>query len=98
MRNPYYRFDLARRAFLERDYDAAISNLEFAIRKKEWEDSFYFLLGLSYLQKGDEKRARKWLEQGGGSRGERCAEAQLPEQDRPVVVGGIKTVRTVKLR
>lgn len=60
-RNPYYRYHLARQAFLERDYDAAISNLEFAIRLKEWEDSFYFLLGLSYLQKGDEQRARKWL-------------------------------------
>jgi len=59
--NPYYRYYLARQAFLIRDYDTAISNLEDAIHRKEWEDSFYFLLGLSYLQKGDEKQARKWL-------------------------------------
>ncbi|MDP6674711.1 MAG: tetratricopeptide repeat protein, partial [Gammaproteobacteria bacterium] len=62
MRNPYYRFDLAKQAFLQRDYDTAISNLEFAIRRKELEDSFHFLLGLSYLQKGDEKKARKLLQ------------------------------------
>ena len=59
--NPYYRFGLARQAFLKRDYDTAISNLKYAIRHKEFEDSFYFLLGLSYLQKGDEKQARRWL-------------------------------------
>ena len=60
-RNPYYRFNVAQQAFLSRDYDTAISNLKFAIRQKEFEDSFYFLLGLSYLQKSDEKQARKWL-------------------------------------
>ncbi len=32
------------------------------MRKKEWEDSFYFLMGLSYLQLGDEQAARRWLE------------------------------------
>jgi Flp pilus assembly protein TadD len=61
-RNPYYRYALARQAFLERDYDASIEHLEFAVSKKRWEDSFYFLMGLSYLQLGDEDEARKWLE------------------------------------
>ncbi len=60
-RNPYYRFSLAREAYLKRDYDTAISNLKFAIRQREFEDSFYFLLGLSYLHKGDERLARKWM-------------------------------------
>jgi Flp pilus assembly protein TadD len=32
------------------------------VRKAKHEDSFYFLLGLSYLQLGDEAAARKWLE------------------------------------
>ena len=40
----------------------AIDHLEFAVRKKKWEDSFYFLMGLSYLQLGDEAEARRWLE------------------------------------
>lgn len=61
-RNPYYRYNLARQAFLDRDYAAAIGHLEYAVRKKQWEDSFYFLMGLSYLQLGDERQARRWLE------------------------------------
>lgn len=61
-RNPYYQYELARQAFLERDYEQAIEYLEKAVRKKQWEDSFYFLMGLSYLQLGDERQARRWLE------------------------------------
>jgi len=42
----------ARGAFLSEDYDTAISPLKFPIRKNKNEDQFYFLLGMSYLQKG----------------------------------------------
>jgi Flp pilus assembly protein TadD len=59
--NPYYRYQLAREAFLAQDYDAAISHLKFAIRKRDQEDQFHFLLGLSYLQKGNEGAARRSL-------------------------------------
>jgi Flp pilus assembly protein TadD len=61
MRNPYYRYQLARVAFLNEEYDDAIDHLKYAIRKKEHEDSFYFLLGLSYLQTGNQKKAQRWL-------------------------------------
>lgn len=60
-RNPYYRFQLAREAFLAQDYDAAISQLKSAIHMKKNEDQFYYLLGLSHLKKGDEEAARRWL-------------------------------------
>jgi Flp pilus assembly protein TadD len=60
-RNPYYRFQLAREAFLARDYDAAIGHLKYAVGRKKNEDQFCFLLGLSYLKKGDEGAARRWL-------------------------------------
>jgi Flp pilus assembly protein TadD len=60
-RNPYYRFQLAREAFDKEDYDAAIGFLNDAIRKKRNEDQFYFLLGMSYLKKGDPRAARRWL-------------------------------------
>ena len=60
-RNPYYQYHLARQAFQERKYEEAIDYLQRAIRQKEWEDSFYFLLGLSYLQIGEEEKARRWL-------------------------------------
>jgi len=59
--NPYYRFQLARDAFLAQDYDGAISHLKYAVRKKKNEDQFCFLLGLSYMKKGDEQAARSWL-------------------------------------
>lgn len=61
MRNPYYRYDLATDAFMERDYDTAIAHLKQATRRERKEDEFYFLLGLSYLMKGEEKDARKWM-------------------------------------
>jgi Flp pilus assembly protein TadD len=60
-RNPYYRYHLAREAFLAEDFDAAIGHLNDALRKKKTEDQFYFLLGLSYMKKGDEQEARRWL-------------------------------------
>lgn len=60
--NPYYRYELARRAFLAQDYNEAVSHLKYAIRKRPKEDEFCFLLGLTYLRKGDESAARHWLD------------------------------------
>lgn len=62
MRNPYYRYHLAREAFLVKDYDSAIGHLKYSVKKKKNEDTFYFLMGLSYLQKSNESAARRWLE------------------------------------
>jgi Flp pilus assembly protein TadD len=59
--NPYYRYQRARDAYAAGDYGAAISHLKYAIRKQKNEDQFYFLLGMCYLQKGDERAARRWL-------------------------------------
>ncbi len=60
-RNPYYRLELARGAFEAEDYDAAIGHLKYAVRRKKNEDQLYFLLGMSYMKKGDNKAARRWL-------------------------------------
>jgi Flp pilus assembly protein TadD len=59
--NPYYRYQRARDAYAAEDYGTAISHLKFAIRKQRNEDEFYFLLGMCYLKKGDERAARRWL-------------------------------------
>lgn len=59
--NPYYRFQLARQAFAAHDYDTAIGHLKYAIRMKKSEEQFCFLLGLSYVRKGDEEAGRHWL-------------------------------------
>jgi Flp pilus assembly protein TadD len=62
MSNPYYRYRLARIAFVAEDYDTSIEHLKYSVRKKKNEDTFYFLMGLSYLRKGDESAARQWME------------------------------------
>ena len=59
--NPYYQYQRARDAYMAEDYGAAISRLKKAIREKKNEDEFYFLLGMSYLKKGDQRAARRWL-------------------------------------
>jgi Flp pilus assembly protein TadD len=59
--NPYYRYQLARDAIFAKDYDLAIDHLKYAARKYKNEDRFRFLLGLVYLQTGDEKKARRWM-------------------------------------
>jgi Flp pilus assembly protein TadD len=61
MRNPYYRFQLARIAYHLEDYDLAINHLKYALRKDREEDSFCALLGLVYLQTGDEEKSRRWM-------------------------------------
>jgi len=59
--NPYYRYELARQAYVGKDFVAAISHLKYAIRKRPKEDQFYFLLGACYLEKGDTRAAERWL-------------------------------------
>ena len=61
MRNPYYRYGLARDALDAEDWGAAIDHLNYAIRRRPREDQFCFLLGLTYLHKGDELAARRWF-------------------------------------
>jgi Flp pilus assembly protein TadD len=61
MRNPYYRYQKANLAFMDGDYETAIEDLKFAIRRRKHEDQFYFLLSLSYLMSGDKEEARAWM-------------------------------------
>lgn len=61
MRNPYYRYHLARTAFENEDFDSAIDHLNFAIRENKNDDNFYFLLSLSYLNIGEKESAQRWM-------------------------------------
>lgn len=63
MGNPFYRYRLASVAFDEGDYKSAIKNLKYAIRQKNDEDQFYYLLSLSYLMAGDRPQAQRWMKQ-----------------------------------
>jgi len=61
MRNPYYRFQLARLAYSFEDYDQAIGHLKYAIRRGREDDRFDALLALVYLRMGDEEKSRRWM-------------------------------------
>lgn len=61
MRNPYYRYELARTAFSDGDYNSSIDHLKFAIQRKDNDDKFYFLMSLSYLMSGDKAQAQRWM-------------------------------------
>jgi Flp pilus assembly protein TadD len=60
-RNPYYRFQLARIAYAVEDYDLAIDHLKYAMQKRREEDQFCALLGLVYLEMGEEEKSRRWM-------------------------------------
>lgn len=60
-KNPYYRFHLASEAFVNGDYDSAVDQLKYAIRKRKDEPRFYSLLSLSYLMGGDKASAERWM-------------------------------------
>jgi Flp pilus assembly protein TadD len=59
--NPYYRYHLAREACIRQDFESAIAHLKFAVRKRPQEPRFPYLLGLVYLQQGNERAGRRWL-------------------------------------
>ena len=61
MRNPYYRYQLARTAFDNGDYETAIDHLKYAVRKNKNEDNFYFLMSISYLNSGEMEAAQRWM-------------------------------------
>ncbi|NWG00870.1 MAG: tetratricopeptide repeat protein [Thermoanaerobaculaceae bacterium] len=63
LRNPYYRYHLARQALAAGKLDEAIAHLKFATRIRPSEDRFCFLLGVAYQRRGNEREARRWFAQ-----------------------------------
>ena len=61
LKNPFYRYQRAQLAFEEGNYDAAIDDLRYAVRRRKNEDEFYYLLSLSNLMQGDREEAHKWM-------------------------------------
>lgn len=59
--NPYYRYRLAREALAAGDPGSAVNHLKFASRELKNDSRFCALLGVAYLQKGDEERFRRWM-------------------------------------
>jgi Flp pilus assembly protein TadD len=61
MRNPYYHYQLARTAFDNGEYELAIDHLKVAVRKNKNDDTFYYLMSLSYLNSGEKEAAKRWM-------------------------------------
>jgi tetratricopeptide (TPR) repeat protein len=61
MRNPYYHYQLARTAFDNGEYEAAIAHLKVAVRKNRNDDIFYYLMSLSYFNSGEKEAAKRWM-------------------------------------
>jgi tetratricopeptide (TPR) repeat protein len=62
MKNPYYRYFLARSAVIDGDYRVAIDHLKHAIARSKEEHLFYFLLSTSYLMLGEKEESQRWLQ------------------------------------
>ncbi|MBT6440638.1 MAG: tetratricopeptide repeat protein [Gammaproteobacteria bacterium] len=57
MRNPYFLYNLAQRAFVDRDYELAREHTQGAILQYDKEHRFYFLLGAIYQKTGESELA-----------------------------------------
>lgn len=57
LRNPYFLYGMAQKAFADKDYDLARKHASKAIRRYDEEHRFYFLLGAIYQQMGDSELA-----------------------------------------
>ena len=63
LRNPYYLYEVAERAYYRGDYEESIETLKDAIRRRDNEEQFYRLLGLNYLKTGETERAKDAIAQ-----------------------------------
>ena len=61
IRNPYYYYGMAQQAYLEREYQDALSWYKRAIDKADYRHEFYFGLSRTYWVIGDERLAEKNL-------------------------------------
>lgn len=62
LRNPYYRYALAQRAYRRGAYDEARTQLDLALRGKRNESRFYYLRGMSLWKLGESDSAMDDLE------------------------------------
>ncbi|MFC7048391.1 tetratricopeptide repeat protein [Emcibacter nanhaiensis] len=62
MKNPYYRYYMAKEAYEEGNYDVALSHLREIINRKIQEPRFYTLMADTYAALGEEEKAAETLE------------------------------------
>ena len=59
--NPYYRYQPGPGSVVRRGPRLGDNHLKYASRELKNEDRFCALLGVAYLQKGDEEKFRRWM-------------------------------------
>ncbi|MBL4800309.1 MAG: hypothetical protein JKY45_00345 [Emcibacter sp.] len=59
LKNPYYRYYRALKAFEGGDYALSLSHLKAAVKRRDDEKKFHDLLGATYAQLGNETKANK---------------------------------------
>jgi Flp pilus assembly protein TadD len=57
-KNPYYLYDLAQKAYAQRDYEEVKQLMLVATRRRNDEHTFHRLLGLGYVQTGQLRKAK----------------------------------------
>lgn len=57
--NPFYYFDMAQQAYLDKQYQAALTWYKRAVERADYRHEFYFGLSRTYWVMGDERRAMK---------------------------------------
>ena len=88
MRNPYYLYQVAERAYYQGDYDTSIETLQDAIDLRDNEEQFYRLLGLNYLKTGDKALAQEAIAQAAKYSG--TAEAGLVYSQKLRLLGAVE--------
>lgn len=56
--NPYYYYDIAQQAYLDKEYQDALLWYKRAVAKADYRHEFYFGLSRAYWKTGDERRAQ----------------------------------------
>jgi Flp pilus assembly protein TadD len=59
LRNPYFRYEQAKRAYFVGDFEGAVRQLREALRRADNDPDFYSLLGMTYRQLGRRDAARE---------------------------------------
>lgn len=57
--NPFYYFDMAQQAYVDKQYQAALTWYKRAVERADYRHEFYFGLSRTYWVMGDERRAMK---------------------------------------
>jgi Flp pilus assembly protein TadD len=92
-RNPYYHYSLGGVAFEGEQYQDALAHFQQAIRRNDLEPDFYFALGVTYRELGEDEMADQVLQLAAAMR-ELGDQVYRPTQDRVRRIDGRSILRS----